>query len=879
MKKAISKKTIKLMTKLKKKELSEYVSKAIISNDTRKVAIIKQAHLLGCDLVDPYVDAVKYSDFLSLALCLNYGVDVNWTGPDGMTIAHICAMTGNDILLKSLILRGLEINKKMSNELSPLQFALFKKHYDCARELINNNAELIWTTKKCKVLAALVDKANAEMSEEQDDDSTEYASFELSVDISDVSDYENELDEDGDEYVEINALTIMYDHFEEVVPTNPSSNAKGRHNINDTKIRDSITELILSKLDRLHEGNYDEIRKLVLQRKLDLLKIVLSKYPRAINKIFDRRLTLLSMLIEGGHVDLVNELIQKEETDLSPNILRPYLHILAGNYDIVNIRCLLDKNPDHVNKLCEDFYTAVDHLLMNFEQDREDEIIEILNILVSKGCNLNNRNDNGSRTIETAIQYSNAKIIKRLVDFGINIHEDILDGPKYLHPNKNNDILAFAAQMGNVEMLKVFLEHNVHINLFQGMPTALLLAIKCDRKNAVIHLMSNDKIKSIVNEQNNKKNLLDYSINTGAANKKIMLSFSTSEHIDSLKLNVKQTILNNFEKNFSDVIEDYDTRRYTVLLMIDLKLHFLMQCALIKSIDNIGEIINVWVKLCTFRYLSYYNKIDNTLTEILIRTMNKHIICASVGCMDFIKAFYLSGNNDDKKIIYDKLISVRQLYLRNEIKKITSLQKLVESCQGVQYSNERYSFHYTNSDDADAKRIDDILIRLMYPVKQPHYESMHSKLTGINCVLSESDSYISVHDNDTGITATVFRLEKLTLPKRWFDFYCHNIGKVDKCDFTHMFPFILDKKIRQIQCSEKSAKDNVNGFGDIHMIYFYGNLRVNNKSTLGVFEYFIDSTQTLFHRFFRPYAQLSPKWQLILLKNIPEILYSKIELE
>ena len=902
------------MSKLEKEELSEFVTKAIINDDTRKVAIINQAHLLGCDLVEPYVNAVRQNDLLALALCLNYGVDVNWADDDGFSIAHICAMSGNDVLLKSLISRGLEIDNMTSGGLSPLQIAIYKKKYDCVREFINNGAKLVWMMNSEYQDDILIDNSD----DDSDDDSEECLSFDLSmasndgtgdidlnniedgavgemanieegavgeminkIDDDDYNDDDNNDDiddiinninnSDDDEFDEINALTLIFGNPEDVGPITSKK---------DIKSRNDVIELIVSKLDRLTIVNLSELRKLILQQNIDVVKIILSKFPSAVNNVMGQGFTLLSLLIDRGHVEIVNELIQMKQIDLNPNILRPYLHQLAGKYDIVNIKHLLDKNPDLVYKLCEDSRTAIDHLLLSFEQDREDECVEILNILVSKGCDVNNRNKLGFRTIETAIQYSNGKIIKTLIDEGLNIHEDIIDVNDYFPPIKNNDILAFAAQIGNVEVIDLFLKHDVHINLFQGMPTALLLAIKTNRKNIVAQLMSNDKIKSIVNEPNIKKGLLDYSINKGTGNKKIMLCFSTSEHIDSLKLNSKLTVLNNFEKHFSDKIKNYKKNRQAVLLIIDLNLLFLMKCATIKSIDDIGEIINVWMKLHTFDRIGFYHDTNGVLNEIMMRTMNNRIVYVFNNCMDYIKTIHVSEDNNYIKIIYDELITDRQSYLRDEIKNIKKLQKLVASCQGVDYANERYSLHYTSScqEETNTKHIEDILIQLMYPIKQPHYESMYNKLIGINCVLSETDKYISVCDYDTNITATVFKLEGSKLPKKWFDFYCYNIGKDTKCDFTHMFPFILDKTIRQIQCHEKEGKDRVKRLGNIHMIYFYGSLCVDNKSILGVFEYFIDSTQTLFHRFFRPYDQLSPKWKQDLVKNIPETFRDKFVL-
>ena len=953
MKKAISKSTIKLMSKLKKKELSDYVTKAILDDDDRKVAIIKQAHSLGCDLVDPYVSAVRNDDLLSLALCLNYGVSVNWSDSDGLSIAHICALSGNEVLLKSLITRGLDINTITTDGLTPFELAIFKKNYECAKEFVTCGIELVHTVKRDEIIDGsdndqsndfddyVDDYLNNYCNESSDDfnnifNSNIYPNIDFNNDPSEDTNEDPSEDPSTDPIVDLTINTITDPTTNpttdlitdpttdpttdsitdlttdpitdlnldggsnidstidsDVVSTESSDNLKDKYEVNvltflfeysDDSSSVGFTDvlkLIVTKLDKLSEANYYELKKLILHKKLNIVQIVLLKFPKSVNKILNNRYTLLSLLIDGGHTELINEFIQKDGTDLDPMVVRPYLHQLVDAYDLVNIIYLLNKQPNHIHKFCEDSRTPVDYLLLNFEEKKEAECMNILEVLIRAGCNLNNRNKLGFRTIETAIQYTNARVIKRLIEAGLDIYAKILKGDEYFPPITNNDILAFAAQVGSIPILDLFLEHNVQINMYQGMPTVMLIAIRNDRKNVVVHLMSNDKIKSICTEPCIKKKLLDYSINTGAANKKIMACFSTTQHINSLKLNVKQTVFNNFEKNFSDLIceyDNYDNHRDTVLLLIDLKLHFLMQCATLKSIDDVGSTINVWMKICTFNSFIYSTCIHDILMGLMAQTMN-NVTQTFNNCTDFIQAIYHAKDNDEIKIIFDRLTEICKRNLRKFIKKIKKLQKLIENCQNTVYSNERYSLHYTNSETHNnVKHIDDMLIQLMYPKKQPHYESMHSKLSGINCVLSETDSYIAVCDNDTGITATVFKLEALKKPNKWFDFYCYNIGKDTKCDSTHMFPFILDKKMHHLGCETKSAKDHVNGFGSISMIYFYGTLKINNKFTAGVFEYFIDSTNTLFHRFFRPMAQLSPKDKLAFMKNIPESLCEKFDL-
>lgn len=146
----------------------------------------------------------------------------------------------------------------------------------------------------------------------------------------------------------------------------------------------------------------------------------------------------------------------------------------------------------------------------------------------------------------------------------------------------------------------------------------------------------------------------------------------------------------------------------------------------------------------------------------------------------------------------------------------------------------------------------------MYPEKMLHYDEMYERISGLNCIMSETSTYILVKDNKTDIISLIFN-DGSNTPKKWFNFYNYNIGKNDKCDPNHMFPFALDKKLSTINCYEKYTSDIVNKFGKVQLLYFSGMLIINKKCNMGFYEYFIDATGSLFHRFFKPYNQISDK--------------------
>ena len=62
-----------------------------------------------------------------------------------------------------------------------------------------------------------------------------------------------------------------------------------------------------------------------------------------------------------------------------------------------------------------------------------------------------------------------------------------------------------------------------------------------------------------------------------------------------------------------------------------------------------------------------------------------------------------------------------------------------------------------------------------------------------------------------------------------------------------------------MNCHQKSVFDRVNHSGSVMLISFLGMIKYENEFILGVYEYYIDSMGSLFHRFFKPHDQLTDK--------------------
>lgn len=182
------------------------------------------------------------------------------------------------------------------------------------------------------------------------------------------------------------------------------------------------------------------------------------------------------------------------------------------------------------------------------------------------------------------------------------------------------------------------------------------------------------------------------------------------------------------------------------------------------------------------------------------------------------------------------------------------------------------------SSEIDHAYIERVLFKQLWPSKMLHYDDMYDRLMCQTYIYQQNSENICILHNKQ-IIGMIYRLPSsfrihsdlvgdiresgdvkfvdqslnYSKPSKWFQFYGTNIGKQDKCDPNHMFPFVLDKKLHEWPCLEMTKPDPINPKGSIKLCYFYGELLIDGVITTGCFEYFINHRSTLFHRLFRPF--------------------------
>ena len=91
-------------------------------------------------------------------------------------------------------------------------------------------------------------------------------------------------------------------------------------------------------------------------------------------------------------------------------------------------------------------------------------------------------------------------------------------------------------------------------------------------------------------------------------------------------------------------------------------------------------------------------------------------------------------------------------------------------------------------------------------------------------------------------------------PSSWIKHYGQNIRIPEKDDFAHDVPYWIDRILSNLNCYEDYIPDiTKTNDAKTKLFYFYGSIKeYNSYIQQGVFEYFLDSNNTLFHRMFNP---------------------------
>jgi ankyrin repeat protein len=158
-----------------------------------------------------------------------------------------------------------------------------------------------------------------------------------------------------------------------------------------------------------------------------------------------------------------------------------------------------------------------------------------------------------------------------------------------------------------------------------------------------------------------------------------------------------------------------------------------------------------------------------------------------------------------------------------------------------------------------------LLFKLYFPIKFSQYDKLYNELRSTPIYSDFDDKIVFEY---SGKIYTILKINNKIVnkkPSSWIKHYGQNIGIPEKNDFSHDIPYWIDGILLNMNCYEDTIQDitKINDNANSKLLYFYGSIRENNIVKDGVFEYFLDSNNTLFHRMFREKRKFTP--------NIPDI--------
>lgn len=252
---------------------------------------------------------------------------------------------------------------------------------------------------------------------------------------------------------------------------------------------------------------------------------ILIKFPDAINTPLsynNEKNTMLSLLIGSSLSDTDSREIKADSDDLcmifarmpSLNVIhtdiygKTYMHLacVKGNKDLAKI--LYERNPKILQMKCVNGRTPIDFLLMG--NANESAIIKMLHFIVKRGCDINKKKGMNALPIILGINTQKIPIIKAMIELGADIKKQV-NIKKYANSYMNGDIIGFACQVGNTDVINFLLDNGVCINsvltsikyknnkIKVMIPTPLLIAIKYRKKKVLSYLMSNKFFYDFVN--------------------------------------------------------------------------------------------------------------------------------------------------------------------------------------------------------------------------------------------------------------------------------------------------------------------------------------------------------------------------------------------
>jgi ankyrin repeat protein len=830
-----------------KEDMTNYVRSFMRINDVNRFKVLDKAVRFGLDVDEEVVGenvpwlfyACEIEDIPLIGKLIQHGANIHKTSDEyGENLIHHCVRWKRPELIKYFIKKGVDVNLVSKENATPIEIACS----GCV-EVYNKSTHKIHSDLNFDCAMLLLNEPSVKLTREDEDDTL------IRMVIRNIIEEDNDYKE-----CKSNNKICTIQHKEQCQ----------RH-------RDFF-KVLLTKFPKFTKKNYVIIPVLLHENKYDVIITILQKYPHLVNKKLIEGKTLMFMALYDSHFEFANTLIntfnidhkQKDKNGME------LLHYLASYGLTDSLKMLISNHKNIQIKKYENQTTIVEHLLTSLNIDDDDKIIDTINFLVEYGHSIE------YKMIELAVQYRSWKVVSKLLKLGGNICYDLIKSKEY--PVQGNyDILGYAVQIGNYEIVDGLLLHKAPLHKIQvknhTIHTSVLLAIKFQRGEILSNLLlgTPEIINAITPNVNTF--LLDYAIKNGVTDKIILGTLSSDNDIvEVMELDTISMHINHLEKCICRHIPKYTSLNISDKIEFLKLLHMLLNI-FSESADltpsNIFQTFHLVVEFHNFIMSSEYiesNDVDLLLSIIsdLSDFYNSRSLKECLTLVYSIETCHLCDFH--KKELTNKIKITTKWFAPHEnkfIERYNIVCELIKKLLNEKNKDDKDSCSIivsrNNSLKNDSKNRDVIaiksLFKLFWPTKVSHYEYMVNNLTNNkDDVLEENEKIVILGQNS--VRSTIFKVEDGKVPSRWINTYSPNIGSEEKDDYNHSFSFLLDSKLKNWPCVELTVDDPTHDSGYNKLMYFYGIIQYNGIIETGCYEYFINSYGTLFHRMFRPYGSL-----------------------
>lgn len=666
------------------KELANIIRNVIDNNDKDKVFIVNAAINLGLSpdymLMNCYylLDyAIMKNDIPVIITLIEKGANINRRKYSDCSHLHLCAQDNNHVLMKYFIRKGLSVNELDQKKNTPLFVACCLINKECAKILIDNNADI-------------------EIRNES------------SITATDI------------------VLHKLYYHMHN--SENKNTNNKKPKKIVVSDLIAIFTYLMEIK-NKMTNKELWKIRHICLtgfynNNQMSIMKILMNKFPKTINIPFDKQNnTYLHQSIFNRHkifVDFfMNELNDNINYRSKNKIGFSHLHALVNYGYIDHIEKATIKDPGAIEQLSDNRQNILEFAVIpcfsiisnkNSEPYKKSNatIINIIKILSKSTTKLDlqSRNKMGYRAIECAVRYCSTDVIDELISLGFNINESRFKNRVFPTIN-NNDLIGFATQIDRLDMVKHLVNigapiHMYHINKHNKLlvPTCLVVAIKFKRDQCIHYLLNLPESIQALSNNTIKKYLFNIATNAGCTNHEIISKLcpktcdnkNLQKKCNRYKISVFEQHENKIERN----IKNYYKRRFLILDSISNMLSIM--CAIYNFSDNdsdLHKITRTVISLEANLLLKYttINNIYETVADFV-----DHIELTDIQyCFETVSNSEIMKASD--YIINEYFISMKKLGIFKKINRLIKSKNIINTLL-----NEFNSDSESTDDDNDTKR-------------------------------------------------------------------------------------------------------------------------------------------------------------------------------